>query len=332
MPANKMVQRKPSGAALVKAALLGGAVVFLVAFPNFTTGYWIRVLTGVFMYAVLAEGTNIIAGYTGYPAWGNVVFFGWGAYATTVFMKTLGWNFPMALLFGGGVLSAAYALLWGIPMLKTKGHYFVMATFALSEMSKEIVTNADSLGGSAGITLPLPDLPPQQLYSLFYYVMLGLLVATTLATWFISRHRLGFALRAIRADEGAAAVMGINTTSYKIIAWMCSAFFVGLAGGIFAYWNSFVQPSVVFDIIIAVKFFVIMLLGGLGTVLGPVIAAFGIEVLSEVIWSRAPEIHMGLLGLIMLVIVVILPKGLMQFVDEGVKLSTITANLRKGRL
>lgn len=289
------------------AALAAG----VLALPFWVSGYWVRVATNVFMYAALAEAQNIIAGYAGYPALGNVVFFGLGAYAAAVAMTA---GVPIALALPlGGVVPVLYAIVLGMPILRTRGHYFVMATIGVNEATREIITNLDRwTEGSRGMTLPILDLEPRANYAVFYFLMLGVTVAAVVTTWVVSRHRLGYALRAIRANEEAASAMGVNTTQYKVIAWALSALFTGLAGAVYALWTTFIEPAGVFSILIVVKFMVMLLLGGQGTVAGPVVGAAVIELLSTVVWGQFPQLHLGIFGVLVVVIVLFVPYGLMD--------------------
>ena len=312
------------------ALALTALTAFLI-FPIVATGYWIRVVTSALMFATMAQACNIITGYAGYAALGNVVFFGVGAYGTAILMNHYHMAFLPALVVGGGAVAAAYAALLGIPILRTKGHYFVMATIGLMEATREVVLNLKWTGGGHGLNMPIPDLAPPTLYSFFYYYMLTILLLCTLTVWFISRHRFGYGLRAIRANEEAASVMGVNTLYYKVIGWTISTFFTGMAGGVYAYWTTFIEPKDVFSVVVSVKFFVMMMLGGMGTVLGPIIGAFFVELLGEILWGSFTELHRGILGLLIVVIVLIVPRGMVQFMREGTMIKTIITSLRKGR-
>ena len=176
---------------------LGAAIVFLVLAPLFLSGYWVRLLTNIFMYAVMAEGWNIVGGYCGYPSFGNVVFFGLGAYTTCIFMVTLHMPFAVGAA-AGAVLSAVFAMVFGYPVLRLKGHYFAIATLGLSEGMRELVTNLDSLtNGTEGISLPIIPGSVRMIYAAFYYGMFAIMIATILFTLWMSRHRTGYAFRAI---------------------------------------------------------------------------------------------------------------------------------------
>ena len=287
-------------------------VLVLAVIPLWASGYWVRVATNVLMYVALTAAQNIIAGYAGYPALGNVVFFGLGAYAAAVAMTSASLPIPVALLLGG-MVPVLYALALGVPILRTRGHYFVMATIGVNEATREIITNLDAwTEGSRGITLPILDLPPRANYALFYFLMFAVAAATVVTTAVVARTRLGYGWRAIRANEEAAVVMGVNATRYKVLAWALSALFTGLAGAVFALWTTFIEPAGVFSVLIVVKFTVMLLLGGQGTVAGPVVGAVVIELLSTLVWGQFPQLHLGIFGILVVLIVLFVPSGIMD--------------------
>ena len=299
-----------------------------VVLPLFIEGYWIRVLTSIFMYAIITAALNIIAGYAGYAAFGNIVFFVVGAYTTAMLMLRVGFYWWAGAIIGG-LLAAIYAILLGIPILRLRGHYFAIATLGINRATEQIALDWGSFtGGGKGITLPLPKMEIQNFYAMIYFIMLGLLLVTILVNYVISRSRLGYALRAIRDNEDAAEASGIFAPRCKIAAWAISAFITGVTGGVFAYWFSFIEPATVFDIMIAVKAFVMMMLGGAGTVLGPVIGAFLIEVISETVWGQFLTLHMLILGIIMVGVVILIPRGMLSLFGRKFSLAALWRNIK----
>jgi branched-chain amino acid transport system permease protein len=241
----------------LSAALIAGAVVLLAAAPWLVNAYWLRILTSVFMYAIVTQGLNIIVGLAGCHAFGNAAFFGIGAYATGVLMH-LGLPFPAAL------------------------------------------------------ALPLSEWEPGPLYIALYWTMLGgMIAATALVAWLL-RTRLGYALRAIRDSERAAAVVGIDTRLAKVSAWALSAAVTGFAGGVWAYWITFIEPSSAFDPSIGVRAYIMLILGGMGAVLGPVFGAFFLELLSTLIWSNLLRGHQLILGILIVAVCLAAPNGLID--------------------
>ncbi|HID15798.1 MAG TPA: branched-chain amino acid ABC transporter permease [Candidatus Atribacteria bacterium] len=287
-------------------------VIFLSVFPKVFPGYWVRVLTNIFMYGVLASALNIIAGYTGYVAFENSVFFGIGAYTAAVMMTNHNWNFYLSMGLGA-FLVALFAFIVGFPLLRLRGPYFTIATIGVNGAVLEIVNNLEFTGGGEGITLPLIQMSPQSTYAFFYYLMFVVLLFTVIITYWLSRVKFGYALRAIKANEEAANAIGINSAMYKTLAWVISAVFTAFVGSIYAYWMTFIDPAGVFDIMIGVKSFVMMLLGGGGTVFGPLIGATILELISEFVWSNFLMLHLMILGTIIVITVMFMPRGIVAF-------------------
>lgn len=323
---NKLSQQKiwlPTGGFLL--------ILLAVSFPFWGTGYWIRVLTSVFMYVGLASSLNVIMGYTGYTDFGNVVFFGVGAYTTGVLINSFHVPFYIAVL-GGAIVCALYASILGLPLLRLRGHYFSIATIGVMDATREIITNMEITGGGLGMSFPISDMSPQAFNMTVYFVMFGLASLYTLVSWLIRKSRFGYGLRAIRAEEQAANISGVPATKYKVRAWMISAFMTGLLGGVFGLWFSYVEPSDVFDIMISLKYMIMVLIGGSGTVFGPVIGAFFMELVSEVVWGQFLELHMGILALIVILTVIFVPRGILYYIQNRVSFKSILAEIRQNRI
>jgi branched-chain amino acid transport system permease protein len=297
----------------VPALLL--ALALMIAAPFMIGGYWMRILTSVYMYAVVAQGLNVIVGFAGYHAFGNSVFFGMGAYVVGVAV-TLGVPVPIAFVLAAIVSMLAAALI-GWPLLRLKGHYFAIATVALNMAMADLIINVGGVtGGAQGLPLPLGSLSPQELNRLIYYLMLSAMVGSVLLVMWLSRAPLGYALRALRDSEVGAEVMGINTTLAKTLAWAISAGMTGAVGGIWGYWINFIEPGSAFDIGVSVNGYIMMLIGGMGSAIGPVIGAFFFEVLSTAIWGQFVKIHLLILGVVIILVVMLMPEGLLFYVQR----------------
>jgi branched-chain amino acid transport system permease protein len=299
--------------ALRKLLLLGLGLLVLVLLPLATNNFIIRFGTDILMFAILASAWNIIGGYTGYASFGNVVFFGIGAYVTAIAMEKAGLNFALAYL-AAGAAAAIFALLIGLPVLRLRGHYFAIATLGVAEAMKALVQNLEITEGNAGIYLPVLDLGIKQQYLFFYYMMLGTLVLTLVATWFLLRAKLGYSLIAIREDEEAANSVGINTTLSKTIAFALSGFFTGLAGSIYAFQQAFIQPGPVFTVQTTVKMIVMAVFGGMGRLLGPLLGAFSIEAISEVLSNYFLVAHTLFFGTVVILAIVFTPRGILDII------------------
>jgi branched-chain amino acid transport system permease protein len=315
-----------------RALLVAAAFLLLLLGPLALNTYWLRVLTTVFMYGVLVSALNLMAGYTGYPAFGNVVFFGLGAYGTALAMARLGASFWMGLPLGV-LVCALFAAVVGPAALRLRGHYFAVATLGMNEATRALVENLSSVtGGGMGLFLPIRRGDVQAVNTYFYLVMLAFLGAVVGATFWLSRSRFGYGCRAIRFDEEGAAGAGVPTMRYKVTAWVLSAGFTGAAGGVYAHWFGEIEPAVVFDMTIAVKCFVMMLLGGSGTVLGPLFGAVLIEAVSLAAWSRLLTYHTAVLGLLIILVVVFIPGGLTSLRARRPSLRLVLASVRENRL
>lgn len=280
------------------------------------------------LLATLAQSWNIIGGYAGYASFGNSVFYGLGSYGTAIAMVQ--WHLPFgAGLALGAMLAVAFAVLLGLPVLRLRGHYFAIATLALAEVMIAIFSNLDIAGRNIGLVLPL-----LRGDALFYELSLGLLALTTLAIAWIARSRFGFGLISIRENEEAAAVMGVNTTLYKVLAFALSGFFCALAGGIHAYWITFLDPVSAFDIGLNVKMIIMAVFGGPGSILGPVVGAFLLSGVSEILSTEISSLAGLFFGVVIVVAVVFMPRGLADLGQRYKKLGWhyFADNVRAHRL
>jgi branched-chain amino acid transport system permease protein len=264
------------------------------------------------VFAIGAVGLNVISGYGGYVSLGQGAFLGLGAYTLAILSERVDvsvWIWVPA----AGVVAGVFAALLGAIALRTRGPAFVIMTISFLFLLQIVVTNwKDLTRGSAGITLPLP------MWSLdiqnwpFYYSLAALLGLSMLMSWRIRRTKFGMGLVAMREDEDKAATVGVNTPTYKLLGFVASAVFVGMAGAIYGYYLAFVDPIGMFNILLSVQILLSMLLGGRGTLFGPVLGAFLIEPLNE--WSNN---HLGggnarllIFGGLMALVVMFLPRGI----------------------
>jgi branched-chain amino acid transport system permease protein len=271
----------------------------------------LHIWTLVVMYIILAQGWNFIGGFTGYSAFGNVAFFGIGAYTTGLILLD---KQPLWLgLIMSVVVAALFAFLIGLPVLRLKGHYFAIATLGTAEALREFTT-VRNVGGSGGLmSLPLPSL---NAYVGFFYAFLGLALLCLLFTTWLTRSRFGYALMAIRESEQAAEALGIPTFRYKVAAFVLSAIPTAIAGGLYGYWSTGFDPPTVFDVSISVEMVLLCFLGGNGTILGPVIGAIVFELASLQLQSSGFSLHNTLLGLAIALVTIFLPQGVVRLVQE----------------
>ncbi len=297
----------------------------------------VRTVATIFMFVALALSWNLIGGYTGYASFGQVVFFGLGGYFAAVTMTHLHWSFWLALPLAG-LAAAAYAALIGVPLLRLRGHYFAIATLGVAEGTREIVINLDGLtGGGGGITVPTVGAAAATKYlgnDGFYLVYLVLAVLALLVTGLVSRSKFGFAMRAIHQDEDATAAVGINTTRTKVLTYALSGLLTGLVGATYAFQQVTIYPERLFDVEITVLMVVMVVIGGSGTVLGPIIGAVALQFLSEWLRQNYTTVHTLLLGAIIIIAVVLLPQGLVNYLREARRNRdySLLANVRRYRL
>jgi ABC-type branched-subunit amino acid transport system ATPase component/ABC-type branched-subunit amino acid transport system permease subunit len=280
--------------------------------------YYQTVLFATFMLGVQAVSWNIISGYAGYVSLGHSAFLGIGSYTVAILALHSGIN-PLLLAPLGGLVAVVLATLVGLVVLRTRGHAFVIITIALLLSAQIVATNWRSLTkGSDGITLELPPWSRDIQNIPFYLAMLGLLALTVIFSALIRRTKFGTGLIAIREDEGKAAAIGVNTTRYKVTAYAASSFLIGVAGGVYAYFLTFLNPVGSFSILGSVTIVLSAMAGGRGTLYGPVVGAFIVGIGSE-----AATVYGGsssrvlIFGLALMIVVLFLPDGLLPTVQEA---------------
>ena len=288
-------------------------LAILCALPFGVDAYWLRLGTTMLMYGVLAMSWNFIGGMAGYPSFASAAFFGLGAYAGAVAQK-----FGLSMLLAwslAGASAALFAAALGFALLRLRGHYFAIASLVVAEVLREIVNSATNLtGGGMGLNLPVPQMASiADQAKFFYYAMLGVAALAFSAVLVTQRSRLGFGLRCIRQNESAADMLGVNTTLYKVNAFILSGVFVGIAGAVYASWVHYIEPPDVFDVLYSIKPIVMVLLGGAGTLFGPLIGAALFLSLEELVWRNYISVHTGVLGLLIVLLVLFLPKGILAF-------------------
>jgi branched-chain amino acid transport system permease protein len=289
--------------------LFAVVIALLLAMPLLGNNYVLRLATTALMYAVLTMAWNVVGGFAGYPLFGIAAFFGLGAYSGAVVQSS---GYPVALAWIVAVIiGTAFAIVLGFILLRLRGHAFAIATLVVAEVLRELTNGWTSVtGGGMGLNLPFFGWSPTALAIFFFYAMLGLATIAFVTTWIVAHNRLGFALNCIRQNEDAANIVGIDTTRYKIIAFTISGALAAAAGAIYASWTGYIEPSDVYDVLFSIKPIIMALLGGMGTVIGPVIGAVAFLVLDEVVWRNFLQLHTGVLGFLIVVLILFLPSGL----------------------
>jgi len=271
--------------------------------------YELRLGTILAMYIALATGWNLIGGMAGYPSFATAAFFGLGAYAGTLTQVK---GVPMVLAWTfAAVVAATVALAIGWIVLRLRGHYFAIASFAVVIVLREVATNWTGLtGGGMGVSLPMLQssmLAQARLFFAAQAVLAALAVAISL---FVAYSKLGFALGCIRQNESAAGMLGLDARRAKTAAFCISSAITGAAGAIYASSIFYIDPSDVFDILLSVKPIIMAMLGGAGTVAGPILGATLFMILEQTVWANFLSVHSAILGALVVVIAMFVPRGL----------------------
>jgi branched-chain amino acid transport system permease protein len=265
---------------------LGIGIIILIIYPFILTlPFPQHLMIMIFLYATLGLAWNMIGGYAGQISLGHAVFFGTGAYTSTLMLMKLGVS-PWAGMVAGGLISIGLAFIIGYPCFKLAGHYFAIATIAIGEIAQQWMLNWDWAGAAVGLTLPIL---PESFVNLefhtskvpYYYIAFGILTLITLVTYWIDRSKLGYYFKAIKGDLEAARSLGINVSRYKFYALALSAFFTSICGSFYAQYILFIDPDSVFPLMLSIIICLVATLGGVGTVWGPVIGAFILIPISE---------------------------------------------------
>jgi ABC-type branched-subunit amino acid transport system ATPase component/ABC-type branched-subunit amino acid transport system permease subunit len=315
--------------------VIGGTIVLVYPLISDDLFYQNLIILSL-LFAIGAVGLNVIMGWGGYISLGQSSFIGLGAYTVGILATRVGGS-PFVWLPAAGLVAALFALVLGAVATRLRGHSFVIATIAALFLLQIVATNWRGFThGTTGITLPLPQWDIAYQNWPFYYSLLGLLVLALLLSWRIRKTKFGTGLIAIREDEDKAATVGINTPVYKSLGFAASAVFLGMAGGVYGYYLTFIDPSGMFDIILSVQIVLAVILGGRGTLWGPVIGAFIIESINEFANQQLGGGNSRLLifgGLLALAILV-LPRGIIPSIEDLWKRRRAegTAALAGGRL
>jgi len=305
-------------------AALGVAALALAAFlPGAVDSYAFSFLFFVFLYAIMAQAWNLVAGFGGQVSLGNHAFFGLGAYTTAILWSgnylwgSLYDAYPRIYYFDpvtmalGGLVAALAAVIIGLPLLsKLRGDYFALGTLGFGEIVKVVLINGgDFTGGAFGVVAPagtFDTLLPH------YLVGLGLMVGVALALRLLMRSRYGLALIAVRDDEMAASANGIDTLKVKVAAFAGSAFIAGIAGSLYTYYIFHVGPDSVFDLNWMLLPLMMTVVGGTGTLFGPILGAFVMYAVFDLARIAVPDYHPVISGLTIILAMLFLPKGLMR--------------------
>jgi len=342
---------KKRNTAILYATVLAAGIAAPFVFPNYVTQ-----IAMLWMMILFALTWDIVGGQMGYNSLGNIFFFGAGMYISAVVQISIhtdvrdytaarggeqlvldygDYFFGSAIGLGASAIGCVIlAILIGRVKFGMRGPYFAIGTLGVALSARELFSTWDLVGGGTGIAMPVYPGMPGEMSLVVYSGYFGLAVATFLTVRWLYSTRFGLAINAIRDDEEKAEAMGIHTMRYKLIAWSVSAFFLGMAGAIFGSWTGYVEPmEVAFPTVTFGIFMVVMsLLGGKGTLWGPVIGATLFHIIKEVTWTYLLGWQWVALGALIIVNVVFFQQGIMGWVQEkwpeifGIEVETVSAD------
>jgi branched-chain amino acid transport system permease protein len=294
------------------------AVLALAILPPFAGSYIVTLATLIFFYAYLGQAWNILGGYAGQLSVGHAAFVGIGAYVTAMLSLTWGVT-PWIGMFAGAAAAGAFGAVTGYLGFRfgLRGFYFVLLTVAFAEICRIIALNTEAVGGAVGLYITFTGDPRQFQFQnprVYYYIALALMLFATAVVWALERSRLGAYLTAIREDEQAAEALGIDAFRCKLYASVLSAFLTGLGGAFYAFYYFSLQPNSLFGIPLSVEIVIRPIVGGAGTLLGPILGSFILSPLAELSrtyfaaagWSGA---HLIAYGALLIAVVLFLPQG-----------------------
>ena len=300
------------------------ALALIILYPLvFTTPFQQRLGALILLYAIAASAWNIIGGYAGQVSVGHVVFFGCGAYAAMAVYHHLQLS-PLVGIPVGAAVAVGIAAAIGVPTLRLAGHYFSMATIAVAELARLIVTNTEILGAAVGLSGPTV---PRTVFDLsfisalpYYYLFLSVLLVTLGITWWMTNSRMGFYLRAIKDSERAARSLGAPASRTKLYAFMLSAGLTSVAGAMYAMMFGFVDPESGLGILISVKMLIMAALGGAGLLFGPLVGAAILvpleEISNNVLGGKGAGLTFVVYGAIIVIIARFQPGGILALINR----------------
>lgn len=290
-------------------------IILGLCLPLFLKGYYIYVINLLGIYILIAFGLNLLTGYCGQISIGHAAFLAMGAFASSVLTEKLGIPFWGALPLSGFIV-AFVSFLVGIPVLRLRVIFLAIATIGLGIITNDVLYNLESISGAAkGVSLIKPSLGSFVFKNdeQFYYIILGVVILLTFLLLNITKSRIGRAFLAIRESERAASSVGINVSKYRMIAFMISAFYTGIAGSLYGHMIGYINIST-FDITLSITFLVMIIIGGIASIPGSILGAAFVVLLPEALRDvpGAKEIQVFIYGALVIIFVIYLPGGLTQ--------------------
>lgn len=304
------------------------ALIFLVCLPLFVGTYTLHLMILIFFYAYLGQSWNILGGYAGQLSLGHATFLGLGAYTSTLLFIHLGLT-PWLGIFIGAVLATLCGILISFMSFHfgLKSHFFALATIAFAEIFRLFANTIQWVGGAQGLLLPLKGNAPAVFQFIekdpYYYIALAMMILSTAIVYFLQRSRYGYYFIAIRENEEAAKALGINTLRCKILATAISAFLTAMGGTFFAQYVLYIDPSGSFGVMVSVEIVLRTIVGGTGTLFGPILGSFALTPLSDLIQSVVgvgrSGVYMMVYGVILMTVCLVMPNGIFPYLKRFFK-------------
>lgn len=303
-------------------------MVILALIPAISRGeFFVSTLCLSVIWAIMGIGWNVIGGYAGQVSNGHAMFFAVGAYVGAWGLKAFHMT-PWITMWIGAALCMLLAFIVGWPLLRLRGHYFAISTMAIVECVRIICTNWDLIGGATGVSFFEKEMSP--FYTLqfqnrvpFYYICLAFMLAFIIISRIIQQSKFGYYCRAIKANQDSAESAGVNSTSYKRWAYMISAAIVGIGGALYAQYIQYIDPVSLLPLSNSMLIVLIVVMGGIGTIWGPVLGAFIMTFINQyarALFNQLSGLNLFIYGVLCLIIVLFLPKGLISiFTNDKVK-------------
>lgn len=285
-----------------------GLALFLLALMPLlqidARNYILQILIFLFLNITLAQSYDIVGGQMGYINLGHITFFGVGAYGFGVSFNA-GFSFVPAFI-AGTLISVLFALVFSYPFFRLRGHYFALASFSLVKLMEYLTINMGEItGGSNGLKIH-----PAERTVEAYYLMFAIAIATVVTGWWVSRSRLGLAMKSIREDEEVAKDFGVPALKVKVQALVISAVFPAMLGCVYTWYLNFIDVNQVYGMKVALTPIAMAMLGGTGLIIGPFIGAVFLYAAEEIIWTNLEHLHGAILGLVVILVGLFMPGGL----------------------
>jgi len=285
------------------------AAVAMIALPFMVESYVLSFMVQTLIFMALAYSWNLIGGYAGYPHFGQVAFFGLGCYVGALCIQA-GVHWLVAPLVAAA-FSVVCALILGMIMLRLNGVFFGIGMFGIARVCESLAMGFDGITqGGTGLYIDVVDLPT------LYYVIAGIALVMLIITWRLDSSRLGLQLLTIREDETAANALGVRTTQLKVGTFAASALVPGAVGSLYVSYLGFIDPFTAFAMMTELTTIAMVLLGGLGTVFGPLVGVVALSVVNELLWARLPEVYLALVGIIILATILYMPRGIVAYAQR----------------